>query len=311
MNRFKTALVFMSALGMLAGTSSAFACTPPPAYMLKAVTIMESKLPVRVPSMTGGSPFGNCPHQVWPFEFNSLTDAEITQYLGSGASTPPLPAWNATTVYLAGDSTSSGGKNYRARWWTQGEMPSATSAVWQEITDAAGNPAGWSASVAYAAGAQVTYQASIYKAKWWTQGEIPGASQWGAWEKIGAASGMRPAVFHASSYFITGGVDNIPTIQVDWSTDMFTGGDYSLADNWKVRINGVEVQQSTSIVTRVGDCVPGSNPCLAAYVQSGSFTIPAGRNDQVTFWLCTGDSCRMTPRLNWYASGSIGQEPPF
>ncbi len=272
------------------------------------------KIPFIFISMLGALAAGECPHQVWPFVFNALTDAEITQYLGAGSANPPpaaSPAWSASTVYVAGNSVSYGGQNYRARWWTQNEMPSVTSAVWEAIADAVGNPANWSASVAYAAGAKVTYQSSVYKAKWWTQGEAPGA-QWGAWERIGAAAAKRPAMFHASANFNGVDANNAPLLLVNWTTDMFIGGDNPLANNWKVRINGVVVQQSTSIATRVGDCNPGSNPCQASYVQSGNFSIPAGKYDQVTFWLCAGDTCRMTPRLNWYASpNNVGTKPPY
>ncbi|MDK8180006.1 lytic polysaccharide monooxygenase [Paenibacillus sp. UMB4589-SE434] len=43
------------------------------------------------------------------------------------------PAWSAGTVYLAGDKVSYNGANYEARWWTLGDTPSSSSAVWKSI----------------------------------------------------------------------------------------------------------------------------------------------------------------------------------
>ncbi len=90
-----------------------------------------------------------------PFSFNlanavvgtySLT-AKATDDLGVTAVAGPVsfivvkatctvPAWNAASVYTAGNRVSEAGKIYEAKWWTQGEDPalkSATYDVWKWI----------------------------------------------------------------------------------------------------------------------------------------------------------------------------------
>jgi serine protease len=52
-----------------------------------------------------------------------------------GADVPPPGdcdelAWNASTVYLNGDRASVGGQVYQAKWWTQGQNPSAGTDPW-------------------------------------------------------------------------------------------------------------------------------------------------------------------------------------
>ncbi|MGO1180970.1 carbohydrate-binding protein, partial [Cellulosimicrobium funkei] len=121
-----------------------------------------------------------------------------------------VAAWSAATVYTGGATASFEGKNYRAKWWTQGDRPSA-GGPW-EATGACGgttpttppttpptNPPttppttpgtctapAWSATVAYTGGATVSYQGQSYRAKWWTQNNVPGAEQYGPWQALGA-----------------------------------------------------------------------------------------------------------------------------
>ncbi|WP_394205223.1 M20/M25/M40 family metallo-hydrolase [Shewanella waksmanii] len=59
-----------------------------------------------------------------------------TQIVTLAASQPGeclSPAWQASTVYLAGDKVSYADNEYTARWWTQGEVPSESGqwGVWQ------------------------------------------------------------------------------------------------------------------------------------------------------------------------------------
>ncbi|WP_426446278.1 lytic polysaccharide monooxygenase [Paenibacillus sp. S-38] len=51
----------------------------------------------------------------------------------TGSSTTAYPAWNASTAYVGGSKVTYNGVNYEARWWTQGEIPSAASSVWKVI----------------------------------------------------------------------------------------------------------------------------------------------------------------------------------
>ncbi len=49
------------------------------------------------------------------------------------AAPATFPAWNASTAYVGGSKVTHNGVNYEAKWWTQGQTPSATSDVWKVI----------------------------------------------------------------------------------------------------------------------------------------------------------------------------------
>lgn len=87
--------------------------------------------------------------------------------------------WDATKVYLAGDTVTYNGKTYRAQWWTQGETPGESN-VWVLVTEGENGDdpevLEWNANTAYTNGDIVLYDGKIYKALWWTQGDIPGDS---------------------------------------------------------------------------------------------------------------------------------------
>lgn len=121
-------------------------------------------------------------------------------------------AWSSTAVYTGGAKVGHQGKEYTAKWWTQGDTP-GTNAVWNLVgncdggtnptdpgtnpTDPGTNPtdpatgtcaAAWGAGSVYTAGTLASYQGKDYKARWWTQGEAPGSATWGAWQLVGACS---------------------------------------------------------------------------------------------------------------------------
>ncbi|WP_425322733.1 glycosyl hydrolase family 18 protein [Actinoplanes ianthinogenes] len=52
----------------------------------------------------------------------------------ASAATPCAPAWSATQVYTGGNTVSYESRNYSAKWWTQGEVPSASGqwGVWAD-----------------------------------------------------------------------------------------------------------------------------------------------------------------------------------
>jgi chitinase len=52
----------------------------------------------------------------------------------ASAATPCAPAWNATQVYNGGATASYQNKNYSAKWWTQGDVPTASGqwGVWAD-----------------------------------------------------------------------------------------------------------------------------------------------------------------------------------
>ncbi|MGP3980183.1 chitinase C-terminal domain-containing protein [Streptomyces sp. KR80] len=54
---------------------------------------------------------------------------------GGDGGTCTAPAWNSTTAYTGGTQVSHRGKNWKAKWWTQGEEPGTTGeeGVWQDL----------------------------------------------------------------------------------------------------------------------------------------------------------------------------------
>ncbi len=51
---------------------------------------------------------------------------------GGGGSVCAMP-WSASKVYWQGDIASHNGRNWRAKWWTQGEEPPGTTGVWEDL----------------------------------------------------------------------------------------------------------------------------------------------------------------------------------
>ncbi|MBB3111197.1 chitin-binding protein [Paenibacillus phyllosphaerae] len=51
----------------------------------------------------------------------------------TGGTTTAYPAWSSSTVYVGGNKVTYNGKNYEARWWTQGETPGVAE-VWKLIS---------------------------------------------------------------------------------------------------------------------------------------------------------------------------------
>ena len=89
--------------------------------------------------------------------------------------------YNPSKQYNAGDKVLYNGKEYKAKWWTQGEVPDKAD-VWEIVVEK--NPDGSQDYVqgkVYIAGDIVRYQDKNYKAKWWTT-SIPGSDD--SWQKI-------------------------------------------------------------------------------------------------------------------------------
>jgi chitodextrinase len=298
MKRIKQLSLAAAILVFAAVTQTAFACSPPPLHIMNKTVGIEAKLPMAKPVMTipDGAGGGPCPYVGYPQVFASTTDAGIVKYLGTDPGAVGLvlaPAWDATKVYVAGNTASYTGKNYKARWWTQGDTPSASSAVWEEQADAYGNPAGWSSAAAYQAASKVTYNGNIYSAKWWTQGETPGTVG-SAWVLVGPAivtTLKRPANF---SYSISGTTGYGGT----WTTESFALSDSPLADSWQVHVNGVLVQQGASISTVATSCPAGSTTCVPRYVQSAAVPVSLPDfGDTFVIWVCAKSACRPTWRI--------------
>ncbi|MGL6186372.1 MAG: glycosyl hydrolase family 18 protein [Clostridium chrysemydis] len=90
-------------------------------------------------------------------------------------------AYDKTKVYNTGDIVSYNGKTYKAKWWTQGEIP-GSSAVWEEVvTPSEDGSVNYVPGKAYNGGDIVNYNGAKYKAAWWTN-SVPGSDS--SWIKL-------------------------------------------------------------------------------------------------------------------------------
>lgn len=92
-------------------------------------------------------------------------------------------AWQTSVVYNTGDTVSHSQLVWKAKYWTQGNMPSRTADQWQLLSQVA---LGWDAGVAYTGGQTTSYNGRQWKASYWTKGDVPGVAA--VWVDIGAAS---------------------------------------------------------------------------------------------------------------------------
>ena len=58
------------------------------------------------------------------------TSKSVSFTVGTSTSTCSADAWSASSVYLGGQRASVNGAVYEARWWTQGDNPSAGANEW-------------------------------------------------------------------------------------------------------------------------------------------------------------------------------------
>ena len=127
-------------------------------------------------------------------------------------------AWSSTGTYTGGMIRSYQGALYRAKWWTNGDLPTA-GGVWEFVNncgDGGNNDNGgddnggddnggddngndqndcsgltvWSEAGVFTGGNQAVYNGRVYRAKWWTQGSIPSQSTGSGqpWEEIRACN---------------------------------------------------------------------------------------------------------------------------
>ncbi|WP_157670862.1 glycosyl hydrolase family 18 protein [Chitinibacter sp. GC72] len=135
-------------------------------------------------------------------------------------------AWNSTTVYTGGEIVTYQGTDYKAKWWTQGNVPGAeqwgpweaqgpvsatpvptatTAPTATPVTTATSAPtatpkptatpavgtcvdAAWNSSTAYTGGQKVSYNGRTYQAQWWTSGDQPDLNTGSGkpWKDLGA-----------------------------------------------------------------------------------------------------------------------------
>jgi len=103
--------------------------------------------------------------------------------------------WDFEATHVEGNMVSHNDKNWRAHWWTKGDVPGTTGewGVWREMSSTEPLPpepeipepptdAQWSNTAVYNENDLATHNNQTWRAHWWTQGETPGTTgEWGGW----------------------------------------------------------------------------------------------------------------------------------
>ncbi|MGL5381176.1 lytic polysaccharide monooxygenase [Clostridium sp.] len=87
--------------------------------------------------------------------------------------------WDSDQIYLGGEIVTYNGLEYKAKWWTKGDVP-GESDVWQLISQSVTTE--WNFNIAYNQGDEVLFEGNRYIAKWWTKGDKPNISD--VWRKV-------------------------------------------------------------------------------------------------------------------------------
>ncbi len=103
----------------------------------------------------------------------------------------PVPAWEAGTVYTAGDQVRHDGAVFTALWWTRDQRPGGTPwGPWAEVgapvACAAGTDPAWTESWEYDGGETVAHDGHRWTARWYSRNQEPGSTPWGPWQDLGA-----------------------------------------------------------------------------------------------------------------------------
>lgn len=124
----------------------------------------------------------------------TVSDSKATTQKPDDPKTSPYQIWTATGAYLEGTKVVWHHNVYKAKWWTQDDMPDdpvlqSWETPWELIgpvmpgekpipqaTLPEGTYPVWAGSDAYEAGQRVLFEGVPYKAKWWNQGQSPAAS---------------------------------------------------------------------------------------------------------------------------------------
>ena len=141
-----------------------------------------------------------------PSETNNTTDTSDLLLL-----------WDSSKAYLADAKVSYEGKSYRAKWWTQGNIPGSEEWGPWELLDAGeetivedetteeeeiiseennnsvtNSNDSWSTTTVYTGSEVVVFNNIKYKAKWWTQGDVPESEEYGPWERVADDTPVTP-----------------------------------------------------------------------------------------------------------------------
>lgn len=121
-------------------------------------------------------------------------DADNTEQTPDDPATSPYEIWSESAAYLKNTKVVWHRNVYKAKWWTQGDIPdNAALHSWEtpweligpvlpgekpirQFTLPKGTYPDWSGTAIYKAGQRVLFNKVPYQAKWWNQGESPAAS---------------------------------------------------------------------------------------------------------------------------------------
>jgi 5'-nucleotidase len=121
-----------------------------------------------------------------------------------GLNLPSAPAWNASTIYHAGDLVMYQGSTWQALWWTQNQAPGDPNGAWEQLQTTVDGATIWTPSRVFNSGDTVTYLGKTYLALYWTRNQQPGDPN-GPWEEIATAADGT-AIWTPSRIFNTGDV---------------------------------------------------------------------------------------------------------
>lgn len=94
--------------------------------------------------------------------------------------------WNPNKAYRDGDRVSYAGYVWQAHWYSKGDEPDDTVAVWNRVGSLDGTegyPA-WTPDGVYREGNRVSHDGAVWEANWWTEGDEPSTDPSGPWTHI-------------------------------------------------------------------------------------------------------------------------------
>ncbi|SJZ51187.1 Chitinase [Pilibacter termitis] len=147
----------------------------------RVVTVKEKEQP----TLPGVPPITWPTIPVTPELPNPILPVVPPMPLPTSPVTPEKPAptdneWSASKVYQTGDKVTYKGKEYVAKWWTQGDEPNDYgTGPWELAVKEQDNE--WLAEKIYVKGDTVTFKGQKYEAQWWTKGDEPGKTS--VWAK--------------------------------------------------------------------------------------------------------------------------------
>lgn len=113
----------------------------------------------------------------------------VTGLLGMAGTTvaeEDVEPWKQNKVYRDEDRVTYGGYEWQAHWYTQGEEPADTAAVWNRIGRLKGTASHprWSPEGVYRAGNRVVYENAVWESNWWNENESPTIDGNGPWSQV-------------------------------------------------------------------------------------------------------------------------------